>query len=87
MSPDPELPGASETPSERPTDATSTELVEDDSEETLDFHEAEEGSDNPETTDNDPYEDAAQSDEEELGDENPEGSQAEVKAEPDVITY
>ena len=88
--PDPELPGASDTPSEwtedRPTDATSTELIEDDSEETLDFHEAEEGSDNPQTTDNDPYEDAAQSDEEEeLGDENPEGSQAEVRAEPDLI--
>ena len=79
--PDPELPGAGEPPSEQPTDATSTELVEDDSEETLDFNEAEERSDNPETTDNDPYE---QQEEVESETEEPANSQADVRADPDV---
>ena len=79
--PDPELPGASEPPSEQPTDATSTELVDDDSEETLDFNEAEERSDNPEITDNDPYE---QQEDEESETEEPADSQADVRADPDV---
>ena len=79
--PEPELPGAGEPLSEQPTDATSTELVEDDSEETLDFHETEERSDNPETTDNDPYE---QQEEVESETEDPANSQADVRADPDV---
>ena len=79
--PDPELPGAGEPPSEQPTDATSTDLVEDDSEETLDFNEAEGRSDNPETTDNDPYE---QQEDVESEAEEPADSQADVRADPDV---
>ena len=79
--PDPELPGAGEPPSEQPTDEASTEVIEDDSEETLDFHDAEEGSDNPENTENDPYE---QQEEMESETEDPADSQAEVRADPDV---
>ena len=56
--PDPELPGAGEPPSEQPTDAASTEVIDDDSDaETLGFNVSEERSDRPENTDNDPYED------------------------------
>ena len=81
--PEPELPGAGEPPSEQPTDATSTELIDDDSEETLNFNETEERSDNPEITDNDPYE---QQEEVESETEDPANSQADVRADPDV-TY
>ena len=79
--PDPELPGAGEPPSEQPTDEASTELIEDDSEETLDFNEAEERSDDPGNTDNDPYE---QQEDAESETEEPDDSQAEVRAVPDV---
>ena len=85
--PDPELPGAGEPPSEQPTDAGSTEVIEDDSDaETLRFHDAEDRSDHPETTDNDPYEDAEQQEDLEPETDDPDGSQAEARADPD-ITY
>ena len=79
--PDPELPGAGEPPSEQPTDEASMEAIEDDSEETLDFQVAEERSDDPENTENDPYE---QQEEMESETEDPADSQAEVRADPDV---
>ena len=83
--PDPELPGAGEPPSEPPTEAGSAEVIDDDSDaETLGFNEMDDGAVHPDQTDNDPYEEAEQSDEEELGTEDPEGSQAEARAEPDV---
>ena len=83
--PEPELPGAGEPSSEPTTEAGSIEEIDDDSDaETLGFNETDDRSDDLDQTDNDPYEEAAQSDEEELGDGNPEGSQAEARAEPDV---
>ena len=83
--PDPELPGAGEPPSEQPTEAGSTEVIDDDSDaETLQFHEAEDRSDHPENTENDPYEDAEQQEGLEPETDDPEGSQAEARADPDV---
>ena len=83
--PDPELPGAGEPPSEPPTEAGSTEIIDDDSDaETLRFNEGEDRSDPPENTENDPYEDAEQLDGLEAEEENPEGSQADVRADPDI---
>ena len=82
--PDPELPGAGEPPSEPPTEAGSTEVIDDDSDaETLGFNETEDRSDHPDNTDNDPYEEQ-NSQGLEPGTEDPEGSQAEVRADPDI---
>ena len=82
--PDPELPGAGEPSSEQPTEA-GTEVIEDDSDaETLRFNEGEDRSDNPDNTENDPYEDADHPEASEPDVENPEGSQADVGTHPDI---
>ena len=81
--PDPELPGAGEPPSEQTTEAESTEVVDDDSDETLGFNETQDGADYPDTTDNDPYEEEEGL---EPDTEDPEGSQAEVRVDPDIIS-
>ena len=83
--PDPELPGAGEPPSEQPTEAESTEVINDDSDaETLGFNVSEGRSDRPENTENDPYEDVEQQEDLEPETEDPEGSQAEVRIDPDI---
>ena len=83
--PDPELPGAGEPPSEQPTEAGSIEEINDDSEgETLDVDEPEDRSDHPVSTDNDPYQEAELPDGDEALAENPEGSQADASADPDI---
>ena len=62
-------------------------MIDDDSDaETLGFNEVEDRSDHPENTENDPYEDAEQQEDLEPETDDPDGSQAEVRADPD-ITY
>ena len=83
--PDPELPGAGEPLSEQPTEAESTEVIDDDSDaETLGFNISEDRSDRPENTDNDPYEEAEQHEDLEQETEDPGASQAEVRIDPDI---
>ena len=72
--PDPELPGAGEPQSEQETAIGTTTIGGESDAETLDFHREEEGSEYPDHTDNDPYEDA----------ENPSSSQAEAEPAPDI---
>ena len=82
--PDPELPGAGEPSSEPPTEAGSAEVIDDDSDaETLGFNETEDRADHPDTTDNDPYEEEEGL---EPDTDDPEGSQAEVRADPDITS-
>ena len=81
-----EVPGAGEPPSRQPTDVGSTELIDDDSDaETLGFNEAEDRSNHPENTDHDPYEDAEEQEDLEPETDDPDGSRAEVRAEPDIM--
>ena len=84
--PDPELPGAGQPLSQQPTEAGS-EVIEDDSDaETLRLNEGEDRSEYPDNTDNDPYEDAEHPEGSEPDTVFPEGSQADVRTDPD-ITY